>query len=153
LFADGDRNVDMPDILHRLPVRAPIARVFDMFATPAGLNEWWTLEAGGAPEHGETYTLDFGPGYRWRAIVAAIDPPRWIEWEIAEADDDWTGTRVGARLSERDGKTFVDFYNSGWRHANEHYRTSSCCWAQYLRILRRHVEHGERVPYDVRLDV
>lgn len=143
----------MPDILHRLPVRSPIGRVFDMFATPAGLNEWWTLGAHGVAAHGETYVLDFGPGYRWTALVVAIDAPRWIEWEIVEADEDWSGTRVGARLAEHDGRTVVDFYHAGWRHANEHHRTSSCCWAQYLRILRRFVEHGERVPYDVRLDV
>lgn len=143
----------MPDILHRLPIGAPAARVFDALTTPAGLNEWWTLESDGVAEPGATYRLDFGPGYRWTATIAAVDPPRWIEWEMTGADVDWTGTRVGARLTERDGRTLVDFYHAGWRHANEHYRTSSCCWAQYLRILRRFLEHGERVPYDVRLDV
>lgn len=143
----------MPDILHRLPVRGSIERVFAMFATPAGLNEWWTLEAEGDADHGEIYRLDFGPGYHWKAMVAAVESPRWIEWELLEADEDWTGTRVGARFSEQDGRTTVEFYHSGWRHANEHFRTSSCCWAQYLRILRRFVEQGERVPYEVRLDV
>lgn len=143
----------MPDILHRLPVRAPAARVFDLFATAEGLSRWWTRSATGAAEAGEIYTLDFGPGYQWTAMVAAIDAPRWIEWEMLDADDDWAGTRVGARLVEHDGRTTVDFYHTGWRHAHEHFRTTSCCWAQYLRILRRFAEHGERVAYDDRLDV
>jgi uncharacterized protein YndB with AHSA1/START domain len=143
----------MPDILHRLPVGGSIERVFEMFATPAGLDAWWTNSSTGVPEPGAIYELDFGPGYRWKVMVAACDAPRWIEWEVVEADGDWTGTRVGARLTERDGRTIVDFYHAGWRHANEHYRTTSCCWAQYLRILRRYVEHGELVPYDIRLDV
>jgi uncharacterized protein YndB with AHSA1/START domain len=143
----------MPDIRHRFPVRAPADRVFAMFADPKLLSTWWTLDAEGVPETGETYRLGFGPEYQWQGLLAACDPHRWIEWEMLEADDDWTGTKVGARLTERDGRTIVDFYHSGWRHANEHYRTTSCCWAQYLRILRRYVEHGERVPYDVRLDV
>jgi hypothetical protein len=34
-----------------------------------------------------------------------------------------------------------------------HYRTSSFCWAMYLRLLKRYVEHGEVVPYEKRLDV
>jgi hypothetical protein len=34
-----------------------------------------------------------------------------------------------------------------------HYRTSCHCGALYLRILRRHLEHGESVPYERRLDV
>ena len=143
----------MPDILHRLPIRVPAARVFDALVTPAGLNEWWTLAADGVAEPGATYRFDFGPGYQWTGLVAAIDAPRWIEWEMTGADDDWTGTRVGARLTEREDRTTLDFYHAGWRHANEHYRTTSCCWAQYLRVLRRFLEHGERVPYDVRLDV
>lgn len=143
----------MPDILHRLPVRAAAPKVFDAIATPEGLAQWWALGARGTPEVGATYQLDFGPGYQWTAEVAAVDPPRWIEWKIVEADADWTGTRVGTRLTEIDGRTMVDFYHAGWRHANEHYRTTSCCWAQYLRILRRFIEHGERVAYDSRLDV
>lgn len=143
----------MPDILHRLPVRAPAARVFDLFASPAGLNEWWTLGAEGVPDVGEVYRFDFGPGYAWRGLVSACEPGRWIEWEMTDADDDWTGTRVGARLTPAGDRTIVDFYHSGWRHADEHYRTSNCCWASYLRVLRRLLEHGERVAYDDRLDV
>lgn len=143
----------MPDILHRLPIRAPLARVFEVVATPDGLNAWWTRGAEGVPDAGALYRLDFGPGYAWTAMVTAVDHPRWIEWEMAEADADWTGTRVGMRLSPGDGSTVVDFYHAGWRQANEHYRTTSCCWAQYLRILRRYIEHGETVPYDVRLEV
>ena len=143
----------MPDILHRLPVRASAAAVFELFAAPAGLNAWWTLDARGTAAVGEIYDFDFGPGYQWRGLLAACDEGRWIEWEMTQADADWTGTRVGARFTASGDRTIVDFYHSGWRHANEHYRTSSCCWAQYLRILRRFVEHGERVPYDTRLDV
>ncbi|MCH8956850.1 SRPBCC domain-containing protein, partial [candidate division KSB1 bacterium] len=37
--------------------------------------------------------------------------------------------------------------------ANEHYRVSCYCWAMYLRLLKRYVEHGETVPYEDRLDV
>lgn len=143
----------MPDILHRLPVRASSARVFDMFASPAGLNEWWTLTAAGTPGIGTTYQFDFGPGYVWEGVVTACDAGRWLEWEMTQADADWTGTRVGVRLASNDTGTTLDFYHSGWRHANEHYRTTSCCWASYLRVLRRFLEHGERVPYDHRLDV
>ena len=41
----------------------------------------------------------------------------------------------------------------GWPEANAHYRTSCHCWALYLRVLRRYLENGESVPYEVRLDV
>lgn len=143
----------MPDILHRLPVRAPAARVFEMFSSPEGLNEWWTLTAEGVPRTGETYGFDFGPGYAWQGVVATCVPDHWIEWQMTVADGDWTDTRVGVRLSGSGDTTVLEFYHRGWKDANEHYRTTNCCWASYLRVLRRYLEHGERVPYAERLDV
>jgi uncharacterized protein YndB with AHSA1/START domain len=143
----------MPDILHRLPVGAAASRVFEMFAWPAGLDEWWTQAAEGVPEVGATYRFDFGPGYQWEGVVRACEPGHWIEWEMTVADEDWTGTRVGVRLSPSPNRTMLDFYHVGWREANEHFRTTSCCWAAYLRILRRYLEHGDVVPYADRLEV
>jgi hypothetical protein len=71
---------------------------------------------------------------------------------LTEADEDWQGTRVGFLLDENDGGTQVRFHHTGWPAANEHYRVSCYCWAMYLRLLKRYVEHGEVVDYDVRLD-
>ena len=143
----------MPDILHDFVIAAPIDRVFDAFATPEGLREWWAADATGSPARGEIFDLDFGPEYQWRARVVECERPRRLEWEMIDADRDWTGSRVGFELAERDGVTAVRFWHTGWPQSNPHYRTSSFCWAMYLRVLRRHVEHGERVPYDQRLDV
>ena len=100
----------------------------------------------------EEYVLWFGPEYDWRARVTRIAPPNDFELEMTRADDDWTGTHVGFRLQPRDGATWLQFSHAGWKSPNEHYRVSSNCWAMYLRILRRYLEHGETVPYDVRLD-
>ena len=104
------------------------------------------------PETGSTYGLDFGPGYRWQGLYPHATPSGGSSGKLAKPDGDWTGTRVGARFTARGDATVVDFYHSGWRHANDHFRTSSCCWANYLRVLRRFVEQGERVPYDWRDD-
>lgn len=124
-----------------------------MFASPSGLSEWWTLTADGAPRTGATYGFDFGPGYAWEGVLTAFEPGHWIEWQLTVADADWEHTRVGVRLSVSGDSTVMDFYHTGWQEANEHYRTTNCCWASYLRVLRRFLEHGERVPYTERLDV
>lgn len=60
---------------------------------------------------------------------------------------------VGIGRRSRARRTLVHFSHRGWRDANTHYRVSNCCWAMYLRILRRNIEHGETVPYEKRLDV
>ena len=99
----------MPDILHDFPVNAPRERVFDAFATPEGLNAWWTLRAPGE-------------------------------------------ARVGSALTPIDGGTHVRFWHEGWPEANAHDRTSSFCWAMYLRLLKKYVETDEVVAYERRLE-
>lgn len=142
----------MPDVIQDFPIKAPARRVFEAVATPAGLNAWWTKSASGRLEEDAEYKLGFGPGVEWRARVARCVPDKEFELELTEADDDWQGTRMVFLLDEKDGATQVRFQHTGWPLANEHYRVSCYCWAMYLRLLRRYVEHGEVVDYDVRLD-
>jgi uncharacterized protein YndB with AHSA1/START domain len=142
----------MADILHDFPIDAPPGRVFSAVSTPQGLDTWWTKRSAGEPREGTVYELWFGPGYDWRGRVTRYLPDADFELEIVQADSDWLGTRVGVRLEPRAGGTWVRFYHTGWPSANEHYRTSCNCWALYLRVLRRSLEHGEFVAYEDRLD-
>jgi uncharacterized protein YndB with AHSA1/START domain len=143
----------MPDILHDLPIKAPLDRVFQAVSSPPGLDSWWTKRSAGEPSKGAEYELWFGPEYDWRARVTRCVPTSEFEIEMTRADKDWIGTRVGFRLEARDGATWLRFSHAGWPTPNEHYRISCNCWAMYLRILRRSLEHGESVPYENRLDV
>jgi len=142
----------MADILQDFPIRAEPARVFAAISTPRGLDEWWTLTSSGEAREGATYDLGFGPSYQWRAVVTACEPGTRFELRLTDADPDWTGSVVGFALEPFEGGTLLRFSHRGWPAPNEHYRTSSHCWALYLRVLRRHLEHGERVPYEKRLD-
>jgi hypothetical protein len=72
---------------------------------------------------------------------------------VTGAQEDWLETRVGFLLDEKDGVTHLRFRHLGWPEANEHYHVSCYCWAMYLRLLRRFIEHGEVAPYEDRLDV
>ncbi len=143
----------MADIFHDLPIKAPLERVFRAVSTPQGLDTWWTKRSKGKPQEGAEYELWFGPEYDWRARVSRCAPNSDFELEMVRADNDWVGTRVGVHLEQRGDLTWVQFHHTGWPSLNEHFRISSCCWAMYLRILRRSLEHGESVPYEARLDV
>jgi len=142
----------MADIVHDFPVKVPLGTVFEAVSTPRGLDRWWTKRASGEPKPGATFELGFGPGYDWVASVTRYVPESVFELEMTRADSDWTGTRVGFELAPGQAGTQVRFYHRGWPAANEHYRISSFCWAMYLRILKRALEHGEAVPYESRLD-
>jgi uncharacterized protein YndB with AHSA1/START domain len=142
----------MADILHDFPIRAARNRVFHAMSSPSGLDTWWTEKSSGEPREGAEYELGFGPEYQWRATVTRCVPESEFELQMVRADTDWIGTRVGFRLESRGEGTWVCFYHAGWPSINEHYRISCTCWAMYLRILRRSLEHGEMVPYKSRLD-
>jgi uncharacterized protein YndB with AHSA1/START domain len=142
----------VPDILHDFRIKAPPARVFAAISLPTGLDRWWTLRSAGAPRLATDYELGFGPGYDWRARVTRCVLDREFELELTEADPEWLGTKVGFQLAGADGGTQVRFHHVGWPHDSEHYRISSYCWAMYLRLLRRYLEHGETVDYGRRLE-
>jgi uncharacterized protein YndB with AHSA1/START domain len=143
----------MPDILHDFPIFAPPQKVFDGVSTGPGLAQWWTERSAGTPKRGAEYSLWFGPKFEWVGKVTQCIPLQRFELEITRADADWTGTKVGFELSPAERGTQVRFHHTGWPHLNEHYRVSCYCWAMYLRILKRYLEHGETVPYAKRLDV
>lgn len=143
----------MADILQDFPIKASPTQVYRAITTPAGLDAWWTKRSSGEPREGAEYGLWFGPEYDWRARVTRAVPDSEFELEMTRADDDWRGTRVGFHLTPRGDGTWVQFHHTAWPGANEHYRISSHCWAMYLRVLRRFLEHGESVPYEQRLDV
>ena len=143
----------MSDILQDFPIAADSVRVYRAVSEPAALDEWWTLRSSGTPTVGASYDLDFGPGYRWAAVVTRAEPGVAFELRMTNADADWTGSVVGFELAPAGSGTQVRFYHRGWPEANAHFRTSCHCWALYLRILRRHIEYGESVPYDQRLAV
>ncbi|MBI4421190.1 MAG: SRPBCC domain-containing protein [Gemmatimonadetes bacterium] len=143
----------MADIFHDFPINVTPARVFEAVSTPRGLDHWWTKTSSGKPVEGSEYQLFFGPKYDWRAKVTGCVTDRVFELQITRADDDWVGTRVGFEIDGGTGPTQVRFHHTGWPSLNQHYRISCFCWAMYLRILRRHLEHGEAVPYEKRLDV
>ena len=143
----------MADLFHYFPINAPLEKVYEAVSTPKGLNIWWSKSSVGKPSQGDTYKLSFGPEYNWTAVVSKYVLNKEFELQFTNSDKDWNGSKVGFTLNNRDDITEVHFYHMGWKEDNEHYRISNYCWAMYLRILKRHLEFGEEVPYEDRLDV
>jgi uncharacterized protein YndB with AHSA1/START domain len=144
----------VPNIVHELVVRAPREQVFRAMVTPDGLAQWWTKASDGKPLLGAEYRLFFGPDFDWRGTVTRYEPDSVFELAITKSDPDWIGTRVRCELqTEGAADTRLRFFHTGWPVENAHWRISCYCWAMYLRIMRRYLEHGEIVPYENRLDV
>jgi uncharacterized protein YndB with AHSA1/START domain len=143
----------MADIYHDFPIKASPQQVYAAISTPQGLNAWWTKRSAGGATVGAEWELWFGATFDWQARVTRATAPAEFELQMTTADPDWVGTRVGFHLQPAGDGSQVKFYHTGWPTPNEHWRISCYCWAMYLRILRRYLEHGETVPYEQRLDV
>lgn len=141
----------MPDILHDLTIRADQDQVFCAVTEPVGINSWWTLDCEGIPHMGAEYRFYFGPEYDWYANVVAYAPQGQITWKFIRADEDWTGTELGIQVFGSAKSTRLRFEHTGWRESNDHFRRSSYCWAQYLRLLKTYLERGKIVPFEDRV--
>lgn len=144
---------DMPDIFHTFQVKSTPTKIFAGFTTSAGLDNWWTKSSVEDPQYDGVYTLNFGPQYIWKAMVTLYKEFEEFEIQFTEADPDWVGTRMAITLTDKIEATEVSFSHTGWKENNGHFRTSAYCWAMYLRILKRYIESGEKVPYEKRLSV
>jgi uncharacterized protein YndB with AHSA1/START domain len=141
------------DIVHYFQVNSPIEAVYQAVSTSRGISKWWSKDASGHAETGALLELDFGPDYQWQAQVSLMVPPNEFELTMTRADPDWMDSTVSFELAPCENGTNVKFYHRGWKEANEHYYISCYCWAMYLRLLKRFVEHGELVDYSERLNV
>ena len=140
----------MPEIRHQLIIKAPRKAVFEAFATPEGLNSWWTLESSGEPTIHTTYRLFFGPKFDWIAKVVHVRTGHELKWALERAMDDWMPTVFGFSLAEIEGGTCVRFAHTGWESQTDHFEITSYCWAQLLNGLKNYVERGVVIPFEER---
>ncbi len=140
----------MPDILHRVGIAAPAARVFESLATIDGLRGWWVSDTRGDPKKGGT--IDFG--FCRMRVVDAV-PGRRVHWRCVQGPDEWVGTEVTFDLAWKEDQTFVMFKHAAWKEPVEFMHHCSTKWATFLLSLRDSVEkgRGSPAPKDVKIHV
>jgi uncharacterized protein YndB with AHSA1/START domain len=140
----------MPDILHRIGIKAAPAKVFAALTTIDGLRHWWTTETKGNARAGGT--IDFG---FCRMKVAEARRGRCVRWKCTGGPGEWMGTEVTFQLKPRAGQTFVLFTHAGWKRPVEFMHHCSTKWAVFLLSLRDWLERGggRPAPYDLKIHV
>jgi uncharacterized protein YndB with AHSA1/START domain len=137
----------MPNIYHDLPVNASKESVFHLISTANGLSKWWSIGGTGEPGVGNIYDFDFGPGYQWKAVVEEYERDILFVLKMSDSDSDWNGTLLRFRLEASGDGTLLRFEHLNWPLDNDHYRSSSYCWAMYLRCLKIYAETGISIDY------
>ncbi|MGZ3637853.1 MAG: SRPBCC family protein [Ktedonobacterales bacterium] len=138
----------MADILHRVGIAAPQARVYEALTTTEGLSGWWTRDVKGDPNLGGTLQFFFGSPEPGAAMeVVALTPGQHVEWRCVQGPDEWLGTTISFDLKPADGETAVLFKQANWREPVEFMHHCSTKWAYFLLGLKAGLEDGEATPY------
>ena len=137
----------MPDILHRVGIRAAANDVYAKLVEERGLAGWWTQTVKATPEVGAVLQFRFGDGGFNDMKVIELVPGRRVRWQCVDGAKEWIGTEVTFDLREDRGVTVVLFAQRGWREQVEFMHSCSTKWATYLLGLKTLCETGRGTPY------
>lgn len=138
----------MYDILHRIGIEAPPARVYEALTTLDGLGGWWTREVSGDPQEGGEVTFLFGgPDRRVVVEVTEAIPDRRVAWRCVGGPDEWLDTTMTFDLEAPAGETVVRFAHAGWREPVEFTGHCSTKWAYFLLGMKAGLDGGRATPF------
>jgi uncharacterized protein YndB with AHSA1/START domain len=149
----------MVDIIHRIGIKAPLAKTYEALATVEGVAGWWTKETTGASKPGGTMKFVFrGPAGdekgKMEFEVLKLNPNQEVHWRCTAGPTEWLGTDVTFNLSQNGEYTEILFGHRNWREASEFTAHCSMKWATFMLSLRQLVEtgKGKPAPDDLKID-
>ena len=149
----------MVDIIHRIGINAPAAKVYDALATVEGVAGWWTTDTTGDSRAGGKMSAGFySPAghemgrFDWE--VVELTPAQKVVWRVTDGPEEWVGTDIEFNLSQQDACTIVQFGHRNWPEQKEFMAHCSMKWATFLLSLRELVEtgKGKPAPEDLKID-
>ncbi|HYL38985.1 MAG TPA: SRPBCC domain-containing protein [Bryobacteraceae bacterium] len=142
------------DLRMQLEFAAPVAKLYQQFATQQGVQNWWTLFCEMQERVGGQASFRF-PSSGFHAVVKILrlDPPNCVEWEVTDSKhpessgfvdlNDWIGTRIRFDLAEiPGGRSHLRFTHYGLK-LKECLGVCTSAWSFFLNdSLRGYLETG-----------
>ncbi|PXY27732.1 SRPBCC family protein [Prauserella muralis] len=144
----------MVDILHRVGITSPVAKVYEALTTVEGLSGWYTTGTHGkADQVGGVLQFRFGAGGFDMKVLDTV-PGKRVLWEVIDGPEEWIGTEVAWDLEQAGDYTIVLFTHQGWKEPVEFMHHCSTKWAVFLMSLKSLLETGTGAPdpRDVKID-
>ncbi len=148
----------MVNIIHRIGIQAPIAKVHAALSTVAGVAGWWTKETSGESKLGGAMQVVFrskaGDEIGKMQFELRKSTREEVVWHFTAGPEEWLGTDVSFALSQQGDSTIVLFGHRNWREAVEFTANCSMKWAIFLLSLRQLLEtgSGQPAPDDLKID-
>jgi uncharacterized protein YndB with AHSA1/START domain len=145
----------MPDILHRVGVKASPNETYRALSTLDGLAGWWTTDTQGDCNIGGVIQFRFGTRGGFDMKVLELDPAKRVLWQVVGGPADWIGTKVSFELSQQDDFTIILFKHQGWKEPIEFMHHCSTKWALFMMSAKSLIETGKGAPYpdDVHISI
>jgi uncharacterized protein YndB with AHSA1/START domain len=141
----------MPDIVHRIGIRAPLSQVHAAVSSAEGIAGWWTRETTETSKGGGSMDVRFrSPAGveigRMAFDVTRVHSGEEVRWRFTAGPDEWVGTEVTFQLARDGDLTLLVFGHRNWREQVEFMAHCSMKWAVFLLSLRQLVEAGTGQP-------
>jgi len=136
----------MVDICHQVGIQASLDTVFQALTTIEGLSKWWTGDTRGDASLDGVIEFWFSD-HCVEAKVIELLASKKVAWQLLTKTGEWVGTTITFELSEKDGRTFVDFKHADWQQATPLYSHCNTKWAVFLLSLKDYLEIGRGRPY------
>lgn len=139
------------EVRHSVFIRAAPRAVYDLFATAAGLDSWFTTgaEVDARPGGRIAYRwTDWGPDHVTADAVGKVheaDPPRRFVFDWDSADE--RPTTVTMDFEDVDGGTVMRLRESGFSdgaRGEEVLTREACGWGEAMTLAKFRVEHRVR---------
>ncbi|MBG6158910.1 MAG: SRPBCC domain-containing protein [Roseibium album] len=128
-------------------------------ALTAGIDKWWTSEAGKFENEGDVAKFGFAgrKGY-WSFKATKLDPDL-VEWECVEAlhihdglpdetETEWLGTRAVWSIEEKDGVTDIQLEHQGLTPDLHCYEVCEAGWDMFfVDSLKAYLDTGIGKPF------
>jgi uncharacterized protein YndB with AHSA1/START domain len=149
----------MPDIVHRIGIKAPLSKVYAAVSSAEGVAGWWTKETTGTSRAGGSIDARFrSPAGteigRMVFDVTKMVPEEEVHWRFSAGPEEWVGTDVTFQLSRDGDMTLLVFGHRNWREQVEFMAHCSMKWAVFMLSLRQFSEtgKGQPSPDDLKID-
>jgi uncharacterized protein YndB with AHSA1/START domain len=137
----------MPDILHRVGIKASTQDVYKALATIDGLAGWWTSTTRGDSKVSGEIHFQFGDRGFFGVKVLELVPGKRVLWEVVKGPDKWVGTKIGFELKQEGAQATVLFKHQDWSEPSEFMHHCSTKWATFLMSMKSFVELGKGSPF------
>jgi uncharacterized protein YndB with AHSA1/START domain len=143
----------MPDILHRIGIKASPEKVYAALTEQEGLAGWWTKETKATAKVGAILQFRFGDhGFNDMEVLELV-PGKRVKWQCVNGAKEWIGTELIFDLKQDDGSTIVFFAQRGWKEQVEFMHYCSTKWGVYMLSLKWLLEKGKGAPYPDDIDI